>query len=34
MNTKIFKLYKDGKETHNKINPNNMALSANEQINL
>ena len=34
MNTTMFKLYRDGKEKHNKLNPNNIALSANEQINL
>ena len=34
MNAPMLKLYKDGKETHEKMNPNNIALSADEQINL
>ena len=34
MNAPILKLYKKGTDTHNQMNPNNIALSADEQINL
>ena len=34
MNAPLLKLYKDGKDMHDNMNPNNLALSADEQINL